>query len=243
MIHGIDLSGWQAKPRWDEIRAAGADFAIVKVSEGNGSSNAHAAEQVKGAIDAGLIVMLYHFARPNGPDWIVDARAEGKILDSLADAFEQKHGRAFFAWLDVERNEPLSIGERSLWRAWAAEFRRWCREEGARKIGWYSYKPFTEQLELENEWCNTLLWLARYPIPFRADCSYIDANGSAVWAAGHDALGKPADRCPLPWGRADIWQHGGDANKATWPGIDGFCDVNSFAGSRAELVDLIEAKV
>ena len=195
----------------------------MKITEGNGYANPRAAEQVTGALDAGLLVMLYHFARPNGPDWLPDAAAEGLRLDQIADVFEQKHGRTFFCFLDVERNEPLTLGERPLWRVWAREFRRWCREEGGRPIGWYSYKPFTEQLELEDEWSSTLLWLARYPEPFRRDCGY------AAWASA-----------PNPWPRVDIWQHGGDANHATFPGIDGAADVNAFAGSRDELVELIE---
>ncbi len=240
MISGIDVSSFQPKPRWDMVRAAGAEFAIIKVTEGNGYANPKATEQVAGALAEGLLVALYHFARPNGPDWIPDAHAEGLRLDQIADVFEQKHGRKFFCFLDVERNEPLSLGERPLWRVWANQFRTWCRNEGKRPIGWYSFKDFTEQLELDAEWTTTLLWLARYPKPFLADCSYVDANGLPAWAAGRDALDRPTTKCPKPWARADIWQHGGDANGATFPGIDGPCDVNSFAGSREELQALID---
>lgn len=207
-----------------EVKDAGAQFVIVKVTEGNGYINPHAAAQVEAALAAGLFVMLYHFARPNGPDWLADARHEAKRLDDIADAFEAKYGKKFFCWLDVERNEPLTDAEKPRWREWCREFRRCCHEELERIIGWYSYSPFTAVLQLEQDWENTLLWLARYPIPFRPAGDY------EKWP---DA--------PLPWPRPDVVQDGGDANKATWPGIDGACDVNMFAGTLEELEELISA--
>jgi GH25 family lysozyme M1 (1,4-beta-N-acetylmuramidase) len=77
-------------------------------------------------------------------------------------------------------------------------------------------------MALDQSWENTLLWTAAYPNTFRRDCSY------AKWP---DA--------PLPWARVDVWQHGGDANGATWPGIDGPADVDTFAGSVDQLVELV----
>ena len=234
MISGIDVSAYNLKIDWQKVAKAGGEFAIVKVTEGTGYINPRAAAQVQGALDAGLLVALYHFAQPNGPNWIVDADAEGERLDHLADDFEQQHGRQFFTFLDVERNTALTQTELPFWRSWCDEFRRWCREEGERRIGWYSGKYFTAALKLEASWENTLLWMAQYPIPFRADCSYVDAHGQPLWP---DA--------PLPWARVDIYQHGGGAglgaggNGATWPGVDGFSDVNAFAGSRPELKELI----
>lgn len=236
---GIDVSAYQPNARMKEAKAAGAEFAIVKVTDGNGYANPHAAKQVDDAIAAGLLVMLYHYARPNGPDWEADARAEAKRLDDIADTFEAKYGKKFFCWLDVERNEPLTDAEKPWWRKWCNIFRQTCRALG-RAIGWYSYKPFTEALSLDATWTSTLLWLARYPIPFVRSGIYFDKNGNQTWAAGHDALGQPTDKCPLPWGRADVWQDGGDANGATWPGIDGPCDCNVFAGTLDELRELIE---
>jgi GH25 family lysozyme M1 (1,4-beta-N-acetylmuramidase) len=228
MISGIDTSAYNLRVDWQKVAAAGAEFAIVKVTDGNGYTNPRAAAQVQGALDAGLLVALYHFAQPDGPNWIVDADAEGERLDHIADDFEFKHGRQFFTFLDVERNLTLTAAEVPNWRAWCREFRRWCREEGERRIGWYSGKYFTAALQLEQDWEETLLWMAQYPIPFRPDCSY------AKWP---DA--------PIPWARVDIYQHGGGApisgggNGATWPGVDGFCDVNAFAGDRQQLEELI----
>lgn len=209
MIRGIDVSGWQPIVDWKKVRDAGAEFAIVKTSEGIGH-NVHGQAQMSGAEAAGLFVMCYHFARPNGPNWEDDAKAEAELAHALAGDR--------FLFLDVERNEPLTLNERPLWRHWCKTFRK----AYGKPIGWYSYKPFTEQLALEQDWENTILWLARYPLPWKKDGSY------ASWP---DA--------PLPWARVDLWQDGGDANQATWPGVTGFCDTNMFAGSLAELQDLV----
>lgn len=229
MVHGPDVSGWTTKINWALVRSA-CDFAIVKITEGNGYTNRYAVDQVGGALDAGLLVMLYHYAQPNGPNWLSDAAQEAMRLDDAADAFEQKYGCAFFCFLDVERNMPLLPNEVPLWRDWAKEFRRWCKEDGHRKIGWYSGKFFTAALGLDGSWQDTLLWLAQYPAVFRADCNY------GFWP-----------KAIAPWLRADIFQHGGGmkksagGNESTCPGVPGLCDFNSFAGSREELVDLIGA--
>lgn len=224
MIRGVDVSAYQPVIDWAAVRAAGAEFAIVKVTDGNGYTNKYAKEQVKGALAHGMLVMLYHYAEPNGPNWLEDAAAEAKRLDELADSFEAELGQKFFCFLDVERNLPLTPAEKPRWREWCAEFRRWSREEGRRTIGWYSGKYFTTDLGIAGDWATTLLWLAQYPNVFRADANY------GYWP-----------KTIAPWWRADIWQDGGDYNHATWPGVAGACDCDVFAGTRQELQDLIDA--
>lgn len=214
-IHGIDCSSYQPHIDWKAVAAAGADFAIIKLTEGNGYTNPLAAKQVDGALEAGLLVCGYHFAKPNGPNWAADAHDEAQRMIDRAGSL--------FCFLDVERNEPLTAQEIPLWRAWAYAFRMACGKQN-RAIGWYSYSPFTAALGLEASWEYTLLWLAKYPIPWRRQGDY------EKWP---DA--------PLPWARVDIFQDGGDANGANWPGVEGSCDVNRFAGTREELEELISA--
>lgn len=238
MERGIDVSAYQPKPRWLQVAAAGASFAIVKLTDGNHYINPFAKEQIRGALAAGLLVMLYHYAEPNGPDWVGDAIAEEEHLLSLVEDLEKEFNTRFFCWLDTERNTPLTGAEIPNFHIWVDTFRNACALRG-RNIGWYSYKDFTNSLGLDSTWTNHLLWLARYPIPFLKDGNYIDRNGNPVWVAGHDALGNPTDKVPLPWARADLWQDGGDANHASWPGIDGPCDCNLFAGTLEQLQELL----
>lgn len=242
---GIDVSAYQPNVDAERVKAAGADFMIVKVTNGNGYTNPHARKQVLAAIAAGLLVMLYHYAQPNGPNWKEDAAAEAKRLDDIADEFERElgvyptgHPRAgqpvkLFCFLDVERNTPLTSEERRNWREWSNEFRKWSREVGKRVIGFYSGKFFTMDLGFDITWRDTLLWVAQYPAVYREDANY------GFWPTNIQ-----------PWFRGDIWQDGGgmakDAggNEAKWPGVGNdntFSDVNVFAGSRIELEELIAA--
>lgn len=231
MIRGPDVSAYQPTIDWSLVRSV-SEFAIVKVTQGNQGgivNNTHAVEQVMGASKAGLLVMLYHFAQPNGPNWLADAAAEAKRLDDAADMFEQKLGRKILTFLDVERNTALTPQERPLWRGWTNEFRRWSREEGKRVIAFYSGKYFTMDLGLDLTWQRTLLWCAQYPAKFRMDANY------GFWPTHIQ-----------PFLRADIWQDGGGdpvaagGNASTCPGI-GPCDMNVSAGSREELEELIAA--
>lgn len=235
MIGGPDVSGYQTK--WDApaIVAGGSELGVVKVTQGNGNTNGLAEQQVVSFVNAGLLTMLYHFAQPNGPNWLEDAAAEAKRLDDLADRFEQKLGQKLFCFLDVERNTPLTPIEKPLWRDWCNEFRRWSREEGKRKIGFYSGRYFTMDLGFDESWSNTILWVAQYPIPFKADCSYVDKQGQPFWPTRI-----------WPWKRADLWQDGGGdpiengGNASFCPGVTGGCDYNHFAGDRPQLEALID---
>lgn len=227
MIHGPDLSAYQSRIDYGALRV-NCDFSIVKLTDGDASENLMADEQAISCARAGMIVMGYHFARPRGLAWIDDGEHQAARMHARADAIEQRIGAPLFCFLDLERNSPLICAERANWRVWANAFRRSCAER-ARVIGFYSSRYFTLDLNLNSSWSETLLWLAQYPATFRADANY------GFW---------PTEI--RPWRRADIWQHGGGdpppaGNASRCPGVDGPCDVNSFAGDRSDLLELIAA--
>src|ERR1700712_3024431 len=70
-IWGPDVSSYQHPGgvgiNWNSVRAQGARFAFVKVSEGNNYKNPYAASDIGGARAAGLYATGYHFARPRLP--------------------------------------------------------------------------------------------------------------------------------------------------------------------------------
>ena len=65
---GIDVASYQESPgiSWAAVRAAGYQFASIKVTEGTYYINPYAAADIAAARAAGLRVMAYVFAIPNG---------------------------------------------------------------------------------------------------------------------------------------------------------------------------------
>lgn len=61
----IDVSKFQGKINWVKVAAAGFVGAIIKTSEGTNQCDPTALENIKGAKDAGLYVLIYGFARPD----------------------------------------------------------------------------------------------------------------------------------------------------------------------------------
>jgi GH25 family lysozyme M1 (1,4-beta-N-acetylmuramidase) len=70
-VFGIDVASYQhpngAGINWASVRAGGAAFAFVKMSEGAGYTNPYGASDLAGARAAGLRATGYHFARPRLP--------------------------------------------------------------------------------------------------------------------------------------------------------------------------------
>ena len=69
-MNGIDVSNWQhpsGQPiEWTQVKAAGYDFVIVKLTQGINYINPFARNDIEGARAAGLIVGGYCFASPLG---------------------------------------------------------------------------------------------------------------------------------------------------------------------------------
>ncbi len=83
-IWGPDVSNYQhpfgAPIKWTSVRAQGARFAFVKMSESNSYVNPYARSDIQGALAAGLYVGIYHFARPRLP--LSTAVSDAKLFAS-----------------------------------------------------------------------------------------------------------------------------------------------------------------
>ncbi len=64
---GIDVSNWQSKIDWKQVKDAGYQFVFMKATEGNDFIDHTFDEYRKGARDAGLKVGYYHFYQPSVP--------------------------------------------------------------------------------------------------------------------------------------------------------------------------------
>ena len=112
---GPDVSSWQhpagAAINWAQVRAAGASFAFVKVSEGMSYASGYARSDLAAARAQGLYVGGYHFARPALP-LSSAAQQANRFIDLLGTTRAQ-------GWLppvvDVEMTGGLSAVNLTAW--------------------------------------------------------------------------------------------------------------------------------
>lgn len=116
-IAGVDVSGWQPNPDWDQIAAAGHQFAFIKATEGTGYLSPVFAAQWADARARGLLTGAYHYARPasssgaeqasylvaNGGGWTADGLTLPAALDiEDAESGDVCHGldqASFAGWV------------------------------------------------------------------------------------------------------------------------------------------------
>jgi GH25 family lysozyme M1 (1,4-beta-N-acetylmuramidase) len=65
MLKGIDVSHWDGKIDWAQVKNAGVGFAYIKATEGTNFVDSQFAHNLAGAKDVGLPFGLYHFLRPD----------------------------------------------------------------------------------------------------------------------------------------------------------------------------------
>ena len=104
---GIDVSEWQENINWQEVKAAGYDFAIIRSSFGvNNQQDAAFQKHVAGAKAAGLDVGVYHYSHAT---CIAEAKAEAdSVLALLAD---QTWSYPIYYDIETDRQDHLSQEE------------------------------------------------------------------------------------------------------------------------------------
>ena len=114
-IWGPDVSNYQHPGgvgiNWNSVRAQGARFTFVKVSEGNSYQNPYAASDIGGARAAGLYVAGYHFARPRLP--LTTAASDARTFAALMG--NVKVAGTLPPVLDMETTGGLSAKNATAW--------------------------------------------------------------------------------------------------------------------------------
>lgn len=64
MLYGIDASHYQELIDWKQVKASGISFAILKASEGVGFEDPMFEQNVRGALENGILPGSYHFFLP-----------------------------------------------------------------------------------------------------------------------------------------------------------------------------------
>jgi len=92
---GFDISSYQPNVNWNSVKANGAEFVIIKATEGTSYQNKQFSSQYTGATNVGIIRGAYHFAAPStssgaaqasyflahGGGWSSDGRTLPGMLD------------------------------------------------------------------------------------------------------------------------------------------------------------------
>lgn len=108
---GIDISVYQGHPDFKRVAAAGIEFVIHKVSEGNTLTDTVFERNIKAAADAGLACGIYHFDQPDlGAG---DPEKEAARLVTTQRKFSPwLHLRP---WQDLEKTNGLTPAQLSDW--------------------------------------------------------------------------------------------------------------------------------
>lgn len=114
-VFGIDVASYQhpngAAINWASVRASGAAFAFVKMSEGSGYLNPYASSDLNGARAAGMRASAYHFARPRLPLSTATSDAQ-RFAGQVGNV---KTAGALPPVLDIEANGGLNAADTTAW--------------------------------------------------------------------------------------------------------------------------------
>ena len=204
-MNGIDVSSWQhaGQPiEWTQVKAAGYDFAIVKLTQGINYINPYARNDIEAAKAAGLIVGGYCFASPLGAP---SAQA------SYGLDFAQLCGLNF-VFVDIE---AALTSELPLAAAIIKQFQLLGQKMGI-EIGVYGSLSTLQGLNVANT--GTPVWGAfphGVPVPDWNNIVCIQSGQATIaginvetdideWVKG-DVLGvKPTDPTPTPTSATEI---------------------------------------
>lgn len=211
-LDGIDVSTFQSSINWNQVKAAGVDFTIIRAGfRGYGSSgtlnkDARFDENMKGATQAGIDRGVYFFSQAIT---VEEAKEEARYVLNLIKDYEVTYPIAF----DFE-NPP------------AADARTQVLDSP-------SMKSFNTDLVIA--FCDTIREAGYYPILYtglywlnnRLDVSRLEGKYD-IWIAQYStSITKPG------YDKATIWQY---ASNGRVPGISGNVDLNKGYVDYATLI-------
>lgn len=166
-MKGIDVSHWQGRIDWGQVRAQGVEFAIIKATEGCGYRDPSFEEYRRGCT---LPAGFYHFLRTADP-----AKAQREAADFLAALGGESAPMG--CWLDCEEPGLEHMGKKALTAA-ALTFLKEVERRGYR-AGVYCNRNWALHCLDLKELSPYRLWYARYT---REDLSRAETGRQAdMW--------------------------------------------------------------
>ena len=133
-IKGIDVSTFQKEVDWEQVKADGVQFAILRAGFGDGNQDAMFESHIKGALEAGLDVGVYWFLYPTSA---AEARQEAQKCLKILEPYKGKINYPIYA--DYEYDSDRYAGEQGVTVTKA--FRTDCITafcEEIERAGWYA---------------------------------------------------------------------------------------------------------
>ena len=198
-IIGIDVSHWQNLVDWEQVKASGVEFALVKLGgrgyeSGKLSMDKYAVANIEGAIAAGLEVGVYFFSQAITPE---EAEEEAYfVVEHLEPYREHITMPVAFDWEHVSDPDARTANMRDpdILTDCALAFLQTIEVAGYRPMVYFNRTQSWKYLNLE-EVKDYEFWLAAY-----------------------------TQRMDFPY-KIKMWQY---TNEGKVPGVEGDCDINIY---------------
>ncbi len=176
MMKGIDVSENNGVIDWGAVKAAGFEFAIIRLGYGNWHIDSRFYENVNGALKVGLKIGIYYYsyalsdeAAGNEADFVIKISKEcGLTHDKLpmgvwfdiedADGYKERHGV-------TNRQELTNMCSVFINRLWSA---------GYGYVGLYANYDWLKNKLFVDQLGGCAIWCAQYN-------SHCDYQGAHIW--------------------------------------------------------------
>ena len=196
---GIDVSHWQKLIDWEEVKASGVDFAMIRLGyrgyeKGTLNMDTYANANLSGAIEAGLDVGVYFFSQAITPE---EAEEEAYfVVEKLEPYKDHINMPVVFDWEHVSDGDARTADMRDpdILTDCTLAFLQTVEAAGYRPMVYFNRTQSWKYLNLE-ELKQYDFWLAAY-----------------------------TQRMEFPY-KIQMWQY---TNKGKVPGVSGECDINIY---------------
>ena len=154
---GIDVSDNQGYIDWKKVKAAGAEFAILRTVRRSGNVDKQLASNIKGCRENGIPFDFYKYMYALTVD---DAMREAKEVVAALAHLGVKADKHTVIWADVEDESQMALSVSQL-SAIVQAFKDIVVEAGF-SFGLYMGKYYYEKGELDTSLFDDHTWIARY---------------------------------------------------------------------------------
>lgn len=198
-ITGIDVSSWQKVIDWEQVKASGVEFAMIRLGyrgyeQGVLSMDKYAIANLDGALAAGLDVGIYFFSQALTPE---EAEEEAYFVVEKLEPYQERITMpVVYDWEHVSDEDARSADMRDpdILTDCTLAFLQTVEAAGYRPMVYFNRTQSWKYLNLE-ELKDYEFWLAAY-----------------------------TQRMDFPY-KIKMWQY---TNKGKVPGIEGDCDINIY---------------